>query len=184
MSANLEIAELSGALSFRVGESPRLWRIFFAVPFTAIAVYLIAHFTSSSRLLELFIIAVCVATSAKYLIADLRGTNVELRVTNLDLISTGRAPDGYSPASIPRASIYKLEYHEVRGGGEDEPHPSGLYVKHQGILFNPTTCVLPHIDESQTRQVIEVILRHFPDTESLAPVSPHEPYLTALNLNQ
>ncbi|WP_263367195.1 hypothetical protein [Edaphobacter bradus] len=109
-----------------------------------------------------------------------------LTVTNLDLISTGHAPDGYSPSSIPRASIYNLEFREAwGGGGEDAPHPSGLYVEHQGVLHDPVTCVLPHIDSTQTDRAIETILRRFPDTESLAP--PRKAYpsdLTTLNLNK
>jgi DNA gyrase/topoisomerase IV subunit A len=46
------------------------------------------------------------------LISHLRGTDVTLKVTNFDLIRTGHAPDGYSPSSIPRASIYNLDFRE------------------------------------------------------------------------
>jgi len=118
-------------------------------------------------------------------IGHLRGTEVTLKVTNLDLISTGHAPDGYGPSSIPRASIYNLEFHEAIEGGEDAPQPSGLYVEHQGFLRDPVTCVLPHIDKMQTHQVIEAILRRFPDTESLAPPKKGNDYdLISLNLNR
>jgi hypothetical protein len=61
----------------------------------------------------------------------------------------------------------------------DYEQPSGLYVEHHGILLNPTTCILPHIDEAQTEQVIEAIYHRFPDT---AHSSNSEPYLTSLNL--
>ena len=75
-------------------------------------------------------------------------------------------------------------FREASGGGDENPGPKGLYVEHSGILVNPVTCVLPHIDETQTEQVIQAILRRFPDTESLAPPrSAHPSDLVSLNLN-
>jgi hypothetical protein len=108
-----------------------------------------------------------------------RGTDVELHITNLDFISTGHAPACYKSSSIPRADIYNLKFGEAMSG--DFEQPSGLYVEHHGILLNPTTCVLPHIDKAQTEQAMEAIYRRFPDTAHSAN---SEPYLTSLNLNQ
>jgi hypothetical protein len=113
----------------------------------------------------------------------LRGTDVHLTVTNLDLISTGHAPDGYHPSTISRADIYNLTFSEGNGG--ENSQPSSLYVEYRGGLFvNANTCVLPHLDTNQTEQVIQAILHRFPDTTTLPPTRPNDPGLISLNLTQ
>jgi hypothetical protein len=132
-----------------------------------------------SRLVQLFLLGIVAVAVTKDIISLLRGTDVELHITNLDFISTGRAPAGYKSSSIPRLDIYHLKFEQAMSG--DHEQPSGLYVEHHGVLLNPTTCVLPHIDEAHTEQVIEAIYLRFPDT---AHTANSEPYLTSLNLNQ
>jgi hypothetical protein len=44
--------------------------------------------------------------------------------------------------------------------------------------------VLPHASRGQTNEVIEAILRLFPDTGAVARTSEGEPYLTLLDLSQ
>lgn len=119
-------------------------------------------------------------------ISALRGTAVELHVTNLDFVSSGHAPEDYQPSTIARADIYNLEYRDASGGGDFPELPEGLYVEHLGAglgLWNKSTCVLPHLDKVQTEQVIEAIYRRFPDTGKLPPTGTFEPYLTSRNLN-
>ena len=138
--------------------------------------------TGGSRPLLFLVGAFVIFSLIKDLIDAIRATDVQLHITNLDLVSTGRAPDGYRTSSIPRAAIYNLFYQEASNG--EDARPGGLYVEHHGILLNPETCVLPHIDKAQTTQAIEAILHRFPDTEMLAPVSAQHSPFTTLNLNR
>jgi hypothetical protein len=129
---------------------------------------------------------ICALVIVKSIVSALRGTAVELRVTNLELISSGHAPEDYSPPVIPRADVYNLQYREASGGGDFPELPEGLYVEHYGAglgLWNKSTCVLPHLDKAKTEQVIQTIYRRFPDTGQLPQVGAFEPYLTSLNLN-
>ena len=184
MPATLTIREIPDGLSIHVTEPRRWWRILVNLAVGIAMVIFFYRIKFDSRLLRLFFFGLCALSLIKEIISLLRGTDVELRITNLDFISTGHAPNGYSNSSIPRADIYSLEFHKAAGGGDEAEHPSGLYVEHHGIIRNPTKCVLPHIDEAQTEQVIEAVYRRFPDTSTLAPSANAEPYLISLNLNQ
>jgi hypothetical protein len=168
VSATLEIRETPEGLTLQVQEGRKIGAIFWTLVSALLLGFILVH-RSDSLVIRLIVGALVAYSLIRDLISYLHGTNVVLRATNLDFVSTGRAPDGYSPSSIPRASIYSLEFREAQGGGDDPAHPSGLYIEHQGVLYDPTVCVLPHIDESQTRQAIEAILRRYPDTEDLAP---------------
>ncbi len=183
MPATLDIRETPEGLTFHVYQGRQLVRILLTLVFASVFGYLLYRSSDSTIMRIIFGLSVAFVV-IRDVIGHLRGTDITLRVSNLDLISTGHAPDGYGPSSIPRASIYNLEFHKAIEGGEDAPQPSGLYVVHQGVLHDPVTCVLPHLDEAQTRQAIETILRRYPDTESLAP--PKKGYasdLITLNLN-
>jgi hypothetical protein len=177
--ATLTVREVPDGLSIRVIEPRRPWHILLYLAGGIGSAMLFYYAKFGSRLLQLFLLGLVAVSLIKDIISLLRGTNVELHIANLDFISTGRAPSGYKSSSIPRAYIYNLKFGEAMSG--DYEQPSGLYVEHHGILLNPTTCVLPHIDEAQTEQVIEAIYRRFPDTAHSAN---SEPYLTSLNLNQ
>ena len=132
----------------------------------------------------MFVGGLCVLSLIRELISNLRGTKVELKVKNLDFISIGHSPGGCKPSTISRAEIYGLEYRKASGGGDLPDLPEGLYVEHHGGgPWNPNTCVLPHIDKSQAEHAINAILRRFPDTGTLPPSGPFEPYLTSLNLH-
>ena len=179
MPATLTIREVPDGLSIRVTEPHRQWdTLLYLLGVIGMAMFFyFAKF--GSRLLQLFLLGIITVAVIKDIISRLRGTDVELHITNLDFISTGHAPAGYKSSSIPRADIYHLKFDEAMSG--DHEQPSGLYVEHHGVLLNPTTCVLPHIDKGQTEQIIETIYRRFPDTAHSAN---SEPYLTSLNLNQ
>jgi hypothetical protein len=182
--ATLTIREIPDGLSIRVVEPRRPWRILLnlAVGIGMVVFFYYAKF--DSYLLRLFIFGLFAVSLVREIISLLRGTEVELRITNLDFISTGHAPSGYNSSSVPRADIYWMEFRKASGGGDEAERPSGLYVEHHGVLLNPTTCVLPHIDKAQTEQVIEAIYRRFPDTSTFAPSANTDPYLISLNLNQ
>jgi len=182
--ATLDIRETPEGLTFQVREARKLGQVLLTIGVALFFGFLLYR-SNDSIILRLTFGTLAALSIVRDFVSRLQGAHVTLRVTNLDLISTGHAPDGYSPSSIPRASIYNLEFREASGGGEDAPNPSGLYVEHEGLLHNPATCVLPHINEEQTQQAIEAILRRFPDTESLAP--PRKGYssdLISLNLNK
>jgi hypothetical protein len=184
VAATLTIREIPNGLSICVTEPRRPWRILLnlAVGIGMVVFFYYAKF--DSYLLRLFFFGLFAVSLVREIISLLRGTEVELRITNLDFISTGHAPSGYSSSSVPRADIYWMEFREARGGGDEAEQPCGLYVEHHGVLRNPTTCVLPHIDKAQTDEVIEAIYRRFPDTSTLAPSANADPYLISLNLNQ
>jgi hypothetical protein len=177
--ATLTIREVPNGLTIRVTEPRRQWDTWLTLAGGIGMAVFFYYAKFESRLLQLFLLGIVAVSLIKDIVSRLRGTDVELLITNLDFISTGRAPAGYKSSSIPRADIYNLKFGEAMSG--DHEQPSGLYVEHHGILRNPTTCVLPHIDEAQTEQVIEAIYRRFPDTARSAN---SEPYLTSLNLNQ
>jgi hypothetical protein len=182
--ATLTIREIPDGLSIRVTEPRRPWRILLTLA-VGVAFAIMFHYAKgNSYLVRIFIFGIAAVSIVREIISLSRGTEVELRITNLDFISTGHAPNGYNNSSIPRADIYAMEFREAIGGGDDREQPSGLYVEHHGILRNPTTCVLPHIDQVQPQQVIETIYRRFPDTSTLAPNANTDPYLISLNLNQ
>ena len=182
MPATLDIRDLSDRLILRVHESANLSRTILRFLVTALVAALFLYFGHASRFVQVVFGAFALLALAREASDRLRGTDVTLEVNHLDLISRGHAPYGYSPSSIPRASIYHLAFRKDKGDGDDNPSPMGLYATQRGILSNPATCLLPHIDEAQTRQAIQTILRRFPDTGSLAP--PAKPDLITLNLNR
>ena len=184
MAATLEIRELREGLSIHVTEPPRMGRILLIVSAGAAATLFFLHVSTSSKFVQLFIGGFCATALIQYLVRGLRGTDVKLLATNLKLTSTGHATDDYKPSSIPRADIDNLEFRKASGGGDFPNLPSGLYIRHRGMLWSSSTCVLPHIDEPQTRQVIEALYQRFPYIGPLPPTGPFEPHLTSPNLNK
>lgn len=185
MAATLQIRESPKGLTIHVSESRRIGRLVLILLFGGVASYFFLHAASSSRLLQIFVGGLFILSLSRETISTLRGTDVEFNVGNLDFISAGHAPEGYKPSTISRADIYGLEFRKASGGGDLPDLPQGLYIEHHGGgRWNSETCVLPHIDKAQTGQVIEAIYSRFPDTGTLAPTGPFEPYLTSLNLNR
>lgn len=182
MSATLEIRESPDGLAIRVSEPRNVGGVLLTLLGGSFFLYILLHSSESKDRLLVFA-GLAVLLLAIDIFARLRGTNVQLHVSNLDFISTGHAPEAYSPSTISRAEIYNMEFREAVGGGEGEL-PMGLYVEHHGgSHWSTGTCVLPNLDKAQTEQVIEAIYRRFPDTGTLPPSGPFEPYLTSLNLS-
>lgn len=184
--ASLEIREFSSGISVRVSESRQRGRALATLAAGSFFLYLVFHSTSEPQAYLYVIGGVCVLTIVGGIVSALRGTAVELHVSNLDFVSSGHAPEDYHSSTIARADIYNLEYRDASGGGDFPELPEGLYVEHlsSGLgLWNKSTCVLPHLDKAQTEQVIEAIYRRFPDTGKLPPTGAFDPYLTSLNLN-
>jgi hypothetical protein len=184
VAATLEIRELPQGLSIHVTEPPRMGHVLLIVSAGAAAAFFFLHVTTSSKLVQLSIGGLCAIALIQYLVKGLRGTDVKLLVTDLNLTSTGHATDDYKPSSIFRDEIDNLEFRKASGGGDYPNLPSGLYIKHRGILWSSSTCVLPHIDEAQTRQVIEALYKRFPGIGPLRPTGAFEPHLTSPKLNK
>jgi hypothetical protein len=180
------IREISSGVSARVNESRQIGRALAILAAGIFILYVVFHSTSDSQAYLYVIGGICALVIVRGVRSALRGTAVELRVTNLDFVSSGHAPEDYRPSTIARADIYNLEYHEASGGGDFPELPEGLYVEHHRVGPGPgttSTCVLPHLDKAQTEQVMQAIYRRFPDTGQLPSTGAFEPYLISLNLN-
>jgi hypothetical protein len=186
MPASLGIREFSSGISVRVTESSQVWRALAILATGTFFLYLVFHSRSDSKEYLYVIGGICGLVIVRGVLSALRGTAVELRVTNLDFVSSGHAPEDYRQSTIARADIYNLEYREASGGGDFPELPEGLFVEHHRVGPGPgttSTCVLPHLDKTQTAQVMEAIYRRFPDTGRLPSTGAFEPYLISLNLN-
>jgi hypothetical protein len=181
MPARLELHELPGELVVRVTEPRSIETILLTVSAGAVIIIFLFHALSGPTL----ILAGVALVLGMQITSAFRGANVELRVTNLDFVSTGHSPSGYHPSIISRAEIYHLEFRDANSGGHEVDLPHGLHVKHNGPApWSLATCVLPHANRVQTQGVIEEIFRVFPDTGTLPQTRDDKPYLTLLNLSQ
>lgn len=91
-----------------------------------------------------------------------RENNVELRITNLELITKGYFGGEYrSVRQVSAADIHWLEYQEEQVGPEAD-RPGGMYAK----LKWSRHCVLPYLDEAQTNELIERIYAKYPSLTS------------------
>ena len=164
MSANLKIREKPGELVVRVTEIRDIKSILMNVSAGGVVALLFFHaFSGSTRVVAVGVTAVIIGMK---IISAFGGADVELRVDNLDFVSTGHSPSDYQPSTIARADVSGLEFREANGGGAEFPDlPQGLYIEHNGPApWSSATCVLPHANRVQTNEVIEAILRLFPDT--------------------
>jgi hypothetical protein len=159
----LDIQEDVEGLTLRViGRS--IWRIVFACGVLLFFMFFIFHRGHESGLFSLIVKYFCMAAAAWAVFRELRGTDVTLRVTRFEVVSSGHAPE-YHPSSMPRSAVYSLEYFgPIEGGGESQSYPGGLHIDHVGASLDRGTCILPHIDSAQTAEAIAAILRRFPDT--------------------
>jgi hypothetical protein len=180
--ATLDIREVPTGLILRVTESRNIAKALIGPVLSGLVCGLLIYYTEISTRTLILVLLILSFSIAKEAIDILRGTNVTLEVTNLNLISRGHAPDGYDSSLIPRDTIFGLKFQTALNG--DIVRPTGLYVEHHGDHNQPETCVLPHIDKTQTKQAIDAIMRRFPDTCTLPPTGVFETYLTSLHLNK
>ncbi len=181
----MEIRELPRGLFVWVKEPRRMSCILFGLAAGGGALYVFLRISAIPRAFAGLIGVMIAVSMVREAVSALRGTDVELHVNKLNLVSSGHAPEGYSASTISRAAIYRLEFRKSSGGGDLPESPQGLYVEHHGAgPWDSATCVLPHINEAQSAQAIASIYRCFPDTGSLSPTGSFEPYLTSLNLGR
>jgi len=183
VDTRLEIRDTEEGLivSATASNATLLWRI--PVEVAIGAVFIVYWYRSTVPNFLFFVVSGILALGIlKDLVSLLRGTSVELVITNSGFISSGHSPGGYYRCSVARADVRNLEYRKAAGGGDIPESPAGLFVEtHDASWLSPGMCVLPHLNEEQTNQVIEAVLRRFPDLPSGAP----EPSgLISLNLNK
>jgi hypothetical protein len=184
MKSALEIREGLDGFVVHVKQSRNPSHIWLSITASVVALYFFWH-TSEPRIVQVSVACVILLLFGKDVLSKWRGADVQLCVTNLDLISTGRSPTDYRPSTISRADIYELQYREAQhGGGEFPDLPEGLYVEYsQALPWASSACVLPHVGREQTEEIIRKIMARFPDTGTLA-VRPTEPsQLVSLNLS-
>jgi hypothetical protein len=182
MKLGSERREQRDGVVFRVNQTLRLRDLLWTVVALVVAFLFCRAISSRTEQVAVAFIAFCLLITNVYKMW--RGTNVELRVNNLDLISKGRSPSGYRSISIARADIYSLEYRAAQpGGGEVEDLPQGLYAVHKQLLpWDASDCILPEVGSERTEEIIRKVMERYPDTGALTD-RPSEPSkLIALNL--
>jgi hypothetical protein len=184
MKFSLEIREGLDGFVFHVKQSRNPNHIFLTTAASLVGLYLFWHIPQP-RVTQVLVACIILLLFGRDVLSKWRGADVELFVTNLDLISTGRSPSDYRPSNISRADIYNLQYREAQHGGAEFPDlPEGLYVEYnQGMPWDASACVLPHVGRKQTEDIIQKIVGRFPDTGKLASRPSKPSQLTSLNLN-
>ncbi len=183
MRPDLSIEQCENGLVVRFNAPMDILRIVLTCAGAAIFCFFLRRARSSDVPVP-FLIAFVFLVAALEIFRALRGTRVELRVQNLDFVSTGHAPGGYFPSSVSRDDLLRLEFREASGGGEDREFPRGLYVEYQSdSAFETCFCLLPHIDREQTEEVIQAIRARFPEIDKLTITRPPGSGLTLLNLH-
>src|ERR1700754_4673642 len=116
MPATFHIEEEVNEINDRVTEPRNYGRVIVMVLVEAVAGYFFLH-ASASRAFQVVICLLLAFILIKDMISSLRGTDVQLRVGNLDVLSSGHAPGGYTSSTISRADIDRFEYRKASGGG-------------------------------------------------------------------
>jgi hypothetical protein len=116
MKFSLEIREGLDGCVVHVKQSRNPNHILLTTAVSLVALYLFWQIPQP-RITQVFVGCIILVLSGRDVISKWRGADVELCVTNLDLISTGNSPSGYRPSTIPRADIYDLQYREAQPGG-------------------------------------------------------------------
>lgn len=184
MPVTFNIEERVDGVIVRVSESGSYVRVVLGVFFGSVVAYLFVRFTTSGtfQILICLFIALSVIREA---ISSLRGTDVQLQIGNLDLISQGHAPGGYKPSTISRATVERFEYRKASGGGDGPDFPEGLYTEWSGFGSWPSSqCILPGLGQSQVEVVIEAIYKRFPDMGTLSSNASRRSELISLNLSR
>jgi hypothetical protein len=163
MSARLKMNQLPRELVVRVTERRDIKSIVLIASVGAVfALFLLSAFSGPTRALALGVTARILGIE---IVSAFRGADVELRVNNLDFVSSGHSPSDYHPSIISRADVVGLEFREANPGGADFPDlPQGLCIEHGGAPWSSATCVLPHANRIQSNDVVDAILQLFPDT--------------------
>jgi hypothetical protein len=96
MKFSLEIREGLDGCVVHVKQSRNSNHILLTTAVSSVALYLFWQIPQP-RITQVFVGCIILVLSGRDVISKWRGADVELRVTNLDLISTGNSPSGYRP---------------------------------------------------------------------------------------
>ena len=185
MSVTVNMRDLPDGLSIRVTEPKQSGRILVMIVTGIVAGYVLYRVPFSSSALRWLVGGTFVFGLVASVVATLRGCNVELRVTNLDLVSTGHAPEGYKASTMSRADVFRLEYRDAIKDLDAIERAQGVYAEHRGIgSWSASTCILPQVNRAQTEQIIEAIYQRFPDTGTLSSSAAQPTPLISLNLGK
>ncbi len=166
-----------------VSEPGNYGRVALGAFFSSVVAYLFVRVATSRAFQTLICLFIAFAV-VRDAISSLRGTDVQLQIGNLDLVSQGHAPGGYNSSTISRAIVERFEYRKASGGGDGPDFPEGLYAEWGGFASWPSSqCILPRVSQSQADLVIESIYRRFPDTGTVSSNSPRQSELISLNLS-
>jgi hypothetical protein len=183
MPATFNIEERIDGVIVSVSEPAKYGRVALGVLFGSAVAYLFVR-SATSRAFQLLICLFIAFGVIKDAISSLRGTDVQLQIGNLDLVSRGHAPGGYNSSTISRATVERFEYRRASGGGDGPDFPEGLYAEWSGFGSWPSSqCILPGVGQSQADEVIEAIYRRFPDTGTLSSNKSRQSDLISLNLS-
>ena len=184
MAADLQIRDIEKGLMIRVREEGHFRWVLVNFAGAAVFLYIFLHLKSQSKLFFALVIEILAVSTIRSVFAELRGTGVELDISDDGFESKGHAPGGYLPCRILREDIYSLEFRNSCGGGDFPELPMGLYVIHYGGSRSDSAwCVLPHIDKTQTEEVIRAIRNRFLDIDDASRAGPFNHDLISLNLN-
>ncbi|ADV84893.1 hypothetical protein AciPR4_4147 [Terriglobus saanensis SP1PR4] len=118
MPATFNVEDFANEVIVRVSESGRTYsRVVLSALLGSGAGYLFFR-GATSRVSQVVICLFITFAVVSEAISSLRGTDVRLQVGNLDLISKGHAPGGYSSSTISRATVERFEYRKASEGGE------------------------------------------------------------------
>jgi hypothetical protein len=155
LDKSLEIRETGDRLVFKTAQARTSLQALFAVVIGVVFAYLAFHrFVGRLALVLVSLIAGLIG-----LFEILRSSKAELRVTERSLESSGFFAERLFKSKILHWSqVQWLEFQGDTTGPETSHHPGGLYA----ILQRGSVCILPYIDEKQTSEAIDRILRKFP----------------------
>jgi hypothetical protein len=158
----IEIEEIPDGLLIRsVRSGSALYALLSAVVTGAVVFFFARMYFHRPALLVLTVLAATWVSSRWW-----RTVRVELRMTEVEMQVIGHLRSGHSlNRHIPLANIRRLEYQPGLGENQAD-RPGGLYVEQRW----KSDCVLPHLDERQTKQAIDAIYQRFP----MIPISPQQ----------
>jgi hypothetical protein len=154
MAARLEIEEIPDGLLIRSVRGGSMLYALLGAAVTGVVVFFFARLYFHRPALIVLTILAAIWVSSRWW----RTVRVELRITTVEMQVIGHLRSAHSlNRQIPLANIRYLDYRPHLGEDQSDK-PGGLYVQQRW----KSDCVLPHLDERQTRQAIDAIYQRFP----------------------
>jgi hypothetical protein len=155
MATHLQIINSADCLRALVRHSPPFWEKLLTSVITGACIAL-----ASARYLPRYAWAtLSIVSATATFVAAFKTKRVELRVSNVEFSTGGKARLRMRMAqAVSAAEVRWLEFREA-AGSEEQPEPRGLYaVKSRGYV-----CLLPFVTELEANQIIREIAQKFPN---------------------